>query len=103
MITKTRAPANNPVTLKLTRKFQQKPAKIFISACPAIIFAKSRIERLKTRAKYDTNSTTINKGLINIGLLAGRNKFKNSIPLLRIPKILTPMKNDNATKKVILR
>jgi len=67
------------------------------------MFAKSRIDKLNTRAKYDTNSTTISKGLIKIGLLVGKNIFKNSIPLRRIPKILTPIKNDNARKNVTLK
>src|SRR6187402_3269006 len=95
--------ANQPVIVNAMIKFQQKPARIFIKACPAIIFANNRIDKLKTRAKYDTNSTTISKGLIKIGLLVGKNIFKNSIPLRRIPNIFTPIKKDNARKNVTLK
>lgn len=67
------------------------------------MFANKRIDKLNTRAKYETNSTITNKGLIKIGLLVGKKIFRNSIPLLSIPKILTPIKNDKAKKKVTLK
>jgi len=103
IILKMISAANQPVIVNAMIKFQQKPARIFIKACPAIIFANNRIDKLKTRAKYDTNSTTISKGLIKIGLLVGKNIFKNSIPLRRIPNIFTPIKKDNARKNVTLK
>ena len=49
-----------------------KLAKIFSSACPAVILANNRIPKLKPRAAYDTISIRIKKGPIASGIPAGR-------------------------------
>jgi hypothetical protein len=84
-------------------KSHANPIKIFNKAWPDIIFAKSRILKLKTLAKYDTISIKIKKGAIAKGTPLGKNKFGVVHVLLKILIILIPIKYDNAKKNVITK
>ena len=59
------------------KRAQEKPIRIFNSACPDIIFAKSRMLKLKIRATYETASMKIRNGAIGRGAPEGRNRSKN--------------------------
>jgi hypothetical protein len=66
-----------------------KPIKIFKRVCPAIIFAKSRIDKLNNRAKYEINSIIISKKVIFNGVPEGKNNEKKAVkPVRNIPEIL---------------
>lgn len=51
---------------------QVKDDKIFSKVCPDIKLANSRIDKLKTRAKYEINSMTMINGAIAKGVPSGR-------------------------------
>lgn len=55
---------------------QLKPIKILSRVWPAIMLAKSRIARLKTREKYEMNSTAAINGAKISGAPAGIPKAK---------------------------
>jgi hypothetical protein len=51
---------------------QEKPIRIFSRACPDIMFANSRIERLNILATYETPSIIVRNGAIRNGAPLGR-------------------------------
>lgn len=51
---------------------QLKPAKIFIKVWPDIILANSRVDKLTTRAQYESNSTIDKNGDIGSGAPGGK-------------------------------
>jgi hypothetical protein len=77
-----------------------KLAIIFRRVCPEVIFAKSRIDNVKTLIMYDMNSIVISKGTINKGTPRGRNKAKNLIPCFWKPTIFIPINMERANVKV---
>ena len=52
-----------------------KPTIIFMSVCPAIIFANSRTDKLKSINVYEINSIGINRKIIANGVPSGKNKL----------------------------
>ena len=80
-----------------------KPAKIFKRVWPAIMFAKSRIDKLNTRAIYEIKSIHTIHGAIAVGVPGGRNSAKKEILWMKIPKIFKPIKDPSAKEKVIIK
>lgn len=72
------------------------------NVCPAIMFAKSRIERLKGLKKYEITSIAISIGASPVGDPAGKNALNRYCLWLRIPIIITPMKMAKAILKVLI-
>jgi hypothetical protein len=82
---------------------QAKPAIIFNSVCPDIIFAKSRIARLKTLVMYDTSSIGINNGASARLTPLGRKNPKKCSPCSRIAIIFIPVNSIKAKLNVTNR
>ena len=59
----------------------EKPIRIFKRAWPLDIFAKSRILKLNTREKYETNSIIKIKGARAKGTPDGKKRFTKLQPL----------------------
>ena len=76
------------------------PPTTFNNVCPAIIFAKSLILRLKGRVKYDITSITIINGAKNIGTPAGKKNEKNRVPCLKKAMMVTKTKITSAIDRV---
>jgi hypothetical protein len=92
--------------IKIPQKFttpQEKVAKIFNKVCPDIKLAKSRIDKLKTRKTYETNSISTSKGAKATGAPGGKNKLKKCLRCFKIPKIFIPVKMAKAVVNVIIR
>ena len=81
---------------------QQIPAIIFNNACPAIILAKSRNDKLIGLKKYEINSIGIKIKAKAPSLPAGKNRVKNDIPWVRAQIILIPKKTTKAIVKVTI-
>lgn len=79
---------------------QAKPASIFKRVWPAIMLAKRRIDKLKTRATYETVSISIIKGLMAGGQPGGKNIAKNPMRCMRAPMMFMPTKLASAIEKV---
>lgn len=79
-----------------------KPIKILSNVCPAIIFANNRIDKLKSRAIYETISIKTNKIAIAIGVPLGKkNPINRWNPLLYIARIFIINNKIKAVAKVI--
>ncbi len=65
---------------------------MFSRACPATIFANSRIPRLNARETYDTISITTSRGTRAVGVPAGRKNVANFHPCFATARIVTPRK-----------
>lgn len=79
---------------------QANPAIIFNNVCPDIIFAKSRIDKLKTRDTYDAISMGTNRGANAICIPLGRKNPKKCSLCFFIEIILIPINNVNAKLNV---
>jgi hypothetical protein len=77
-----------------------KLARIFSNACPAVMFAKSRIPKLKPRAAYDTISIAIKNGPITSGIPAGIACDVSGIFLIANAIKLIPTNIENAAVNV---
>jgi hypothetical protein len=71
--------------------------------CPASMFANNRMLRLSGRIKNDKISITISRGKSHIGMLDGRNIFKNLRPRFLNPSIIQAEKklSDNSNVSAI--
>jgi hypothetical protein len=95
-------PTNNQ-TPPLPNICQANPASIFKRVWPAIIFANNRIDKLRTRAAYETVSIRIIKGAINTGHPGGKKIPKNPNLCILAPTIFTPIKLAAAMARVTAR
>lgn len=77
-----------------------KDDKIFSKVCPDIKLANSRIDKLKTRAKYEINSMTMINGAIAKGVPSGRNNEKNLILCFNKPNKFIITKEKKEKKKI---
>lgn len=80
---------------------QANPAIIFSRVCPDIIFAKSRIDRLKTRERYDAISMGTNRGANAMCIPLGRKNPKKCNLCFFIAIKFIPINNVNAKLNVI--
>lgn len=79
---------------------QANPAIIFRSVCPDKRFENSRIDKLNTRAIYETSSIGTSKNASGIFTPLGRKKPKKWILCSFIAVIFIPMNNVSARLKV---
>jgi hypothetical protein len=76
----------NPITGKLKndkalfKNSQENDIIILTRECPANMFANSRIPRLIARARYETTSIKVMKGVITKGVPAGKKAEKYLAP-----------------------
>ena len=73
---------------------------IFNKACPDVILANKRIDKVNTLIKYDITSIVTSRGIIKIGTPFGKKIEKNLNPCFRIPIMLIPTKIDSAKLNV---